>query len=1392
MKWTHTHIGTSITMAGLALMWLSVRAEVASFTDSQGRTLVYQYALKPEWNPEVPRGVVIRFHGNNEGAQQQMLDNSFPSTQRQAYAQDLVPVVVASPEAIPVGRDAQLQRYQAARYAGYGIRVWREEDESLIQELLQSHFGGRFRVDFDHVVFWGGSAGTCLLNLFLPRFGDDYGGGLLADCGCWPARDPVWQPPRSFRDRFRVFVRAATDDFLHTESIEAYGYYKHIVGLEARGDFERPGGHCSAGNVTDGDAIAWLLRGTGLSEVPDERHFNRLAVMDGIAALTVDTGGTLWVARQPTPALPASIWRSVDRGRTLEPVAQTALVVRDLDAVGGALILTSDRAILRSTDGGAEFGIVDIQQGDEESGVTTTDRQGRIYVLVVNIDPWRPEVYRSDDLGESWTSLGPAGTGWAELIPDPISTEGQEGYLFLRNGAHNVEWIGSTSGNDWRPVEATPGGPLRSATWDGGMLWGLGGHQSVRLYSSVDHGRTWASEPMPTAATNTSFSEVTALGDRELLIVGDANDGFLFDRRNEWRHVLGGAAIGGPGTTIGTTIGSPVRRIAVDQTRGDVFVSDGRGLFRLDAGIRELDDLGTPADADGDGIADGLDAFPDDPVEFLDTDGDAVGNAMDADDDGDGVEDEHDDVPLDASETTDTDGDGVGDLQDQTMTATASGTPSDAFPLDRREQTDSDGDGVGDWADEDNDGDGVPDVQDAFPLHPREWSDADGDGIGDNIDVDDDNDGVPDEEDAVLDPGGGAAVMVPADPAELARDGIPWRIRRFAAGTERPDGYRYPPVAGRKQQFGHLALGDGPDPQIQFMIDHVRGTDRRSGREDVRLVYFDRNDNGDLSDDGPPAKQRYRDDWLFLEVRYASGIVVPYAVQIGDLEWGRVRFGGAWIGEVETDLSRVAVLAIDHDIDGMFDGADDYVCVDINDDRELACQRNQVAELFRPGDLLQMDGRTFEVAVAAPGHQVDFRSVWHFAPQAALLPIGPPLPGTIDDASDVDIFRIDLQGSATLEVRTSGPTDVRGELLDGTGTWLASDDDSGPAGHNFLVRADLEAGIYYVAVTGEPGDYAVMARLGDAPDHGEAEATATLLTLYAEADLGRVSPSALLAAPGRIAPTTADVDVFRLDVPLDATDVAIRSAGGTDVFARLLDSSLDEIASDASDGNFRIEARLDAGIHYVEVGGRETGTYRVLAWGDSASCPCAATAASDHGGTAESATLMPIGAPLPGTIDDASDVDMFRIDLQGSATLEVRTSGPTDVRGELLDDTGARLLSDDDSGPAGHNFLVRADLEAGIYYVAVRGEPGDYAVMARLGDAPDHGETAATATLLTLYAEADWPGYRRARCWRRPGRSRRRTPTWTCSGSTFRRTPWTSPSGAPGARTCSRACSTRR
>jgi molybdenum cofactor biosynthesis enzyme len=70
------------------------------------------------------------------------------------------------------------------------------------------------------------------------------------------------------------------------------------------------------------------------------------------------------------------------------------------------------------------------------------------------------------------------------------------------------------------------------------------------------------------------------------------------------------------------------------------------------------------ADSDGDGTPDNIDAFPLDPTETTDTDGDGIGNNADIDDDGDGTNDSEDAFPLDATEALDTDDDGIGNNAD--------------------------------------------------------------------------------------------------------------------------------------------------------------------------------------------------------------------------------------------------------------------------------------------------------------------------------------------------------------------------------------------------------------------------------------------------------------------------------------------------------------------------------------------------------------------------------------------------------------------------------------------------------------------------------------------------------------------------------------------------------
>jgi hypothetical protein len=181
-------------------------------------------------------------------------------------------------------------------------------------------------------------------------------------------------------------------------------------------------------------------------------------------------------------------------------------------------------------------------------------------------------------------------------------------------------------------------------------------------------------------------------------------------------------------------------------------------------------------DADGDGIADVVDAFVMDASEWSDKDQDGVGDNADW-------------SPLDATQHSDSDGDGFGDnpvgnngddcpaefgtsTRDRRGCPDADGdgfsTAGDGFPTDPTRWQDTDGDGVDDSTDafpfnaaqsQDRDADGYGDNplgglgSDVFPDDSTQWSDIDGDGYGDN-------------------PNGNAADSFIADPTQwMDRDG---------------------------------------------------------------------------------------------------------------------------------------------------------------------------------------------------------------------------------------------------------------------------------------------------------------------------------------------------------------------------------------------------------------------------------------------------------------------------------------------------------------------------------------------------------------------------------------------------------------------------------------------
>ena len=70
----------------------------------------------------------------------------------------------------------------------------------------------------------------------------------------------------------------------------------------------------------------------------------------------------------------------------------------------------------------------------------------------------------------------------------------------------------------------------------------------------------------------------------------------------------------------------------------------------------------------------------------------------------------------------------------------------------------------------------------------------------------------------------------------------------------------------------------------------------------------------------------------------------------------------------------------------------------------------------------------------------------------------------------------------------------------------------------------------------------------------------------------------------------------------------------------------------------------------------------------------------DHGDDRLASTRLTYGVSTSGNIASSEDVDVFRLDLEGRATLEMFTTRDLDTIGVLYDSEGNMLAEDDDSG----------------------------------------------------------------------------------------------------------------
>ena len=116
----------------------------------------------------------------------------------------------------------------------------------------------------------------------------------------------------------------------------------------------------------------------------------------------------------------------------------------------------------------------------------------------------------------------------------------------------------------------------------------------------------------------------------------------------------------------------------------------------------------------------------------------------------------------------------------------------------------------------------------------------------------------------------------------------------------------------------------------------------------------------------------------------------------------------------------------------------------------------------------------------------------------------------------------------------------------------------------------------------------------------------------------------------------------------------------------------------------------------------------------------------DHSDTRAGATSLPFSfssptragreGPVIGRIDPGDDIDYFYLELDGSGSLTVETTGNLDTIGELQNSSGTRLSSDNNGG-TDSNFRIDHAVSAGKYYVKVTssgGRTGSYEIQAHL------------------------------------------------------------------------------
>jgi hypothetical protein len=181
-----------------------------------------------------------------------------------------------------------------------------------------------------------------------------------------------------------------------------------------------------------------------------------------------------------------------------------------------------------------------------------------------------------------------------------------------------------------------------------------------------------------------------------------------------------------------------------------------------------------------------------------------------------------------------------------------------------------------------------------------------------------------------------------------------------------------------------------------------------------------------------------------------------------------------------------------------------------------------------------------------------------------------------------------------------------------------------------------------------------------------------------------------------------DTDWFVIR-PSESVMVLMETRGPMDTIMELYEGST-RLSRDDDSGeeeNARISCQLEEGETYIAMvkgySSSDTGRYEFLVRSVEP-----ADKDREPNNTRETASAVTAGQDIEGYIAAGADRDWYRFTMNSAGRVSILTQGRTDTFLELYN-AGGRKLAEDDDGGGDDNGRIMQDLEAGDYFVLVRG-----------------------------------------------------------------------------------------